>query len=276
VVTNNLPARHHKAGLPGTIQKLREYVLLSSEKLKAYKLVLKSASRQSSKEIYEQTLAEGQIVGESTLYAEAKMGEMLEAIPRRGKKYGSTGGTIPSLPIGVDKKASHYAQQLARHQDAIKEAIAEAKERGEIPTRREVLGVIRRSQTESKHTPKATPALPAGRYNVARSRAQGPSHGAAGCEGVSDSPRPARPKPRRQEEMNIVRDYSRGIDSREWARIRSKWQAEIEKLATDDEVREWFRRTWIVIGRLVGDHRRALRLRKKGTPDVGDWRVDLR
>jgi hypothetical protein len=75
--------------------------------------------------------------------------------------------------------------------------------------------------------------------------------------------------------MNIVREYSRKVDSREEARIRNIWQAEIEKLATDDEVREWFRRTWIVIGRLVGDHRRALRLRKKGKPDVGDSRVDL-
>lgn len=80
----------------------------------------------------------------------------------------------------------------------------------------------------------------------------------------------------RQDEMNIVRDYSAKVDSQEEDRIRNAWQAEIEKLATDDEVREWFRRTWIVIGRLVGDHRRALRLRKKGTPDVGDWREDLR
>lgn len=73
-----------------------------------------------------------------------------------------------------------------------------------------------------------------------------------------------------------VRDYSAKakVDPREEARIRNAWLAEIEKLATDDEVREWFRRTWIVIGRLVGDHRRALRLRKKGS-DVGDWRVDL-
>jgi hypothetical protein len=76
--------------------------------------------------------------------------------------------------------------------------------------------------------------------------------------------------------MNIVRDYSAKVAPRDEARIRSAWQAEIERLETDDEIREWFRRTWIVIGRLVGEHRRALRLRKKGTPDVGDPRVDLR
>jgi hypothetical protein len=75
--------------------------------------------------------------------------------------------------------------------------------------------------------------------------------------------------------MNIVRAYSTKIDPVEEARIRKAWLAEIEKLETDEEVTEWFRRTWIVIGRLAGDHRRALRLRKRGTPDVGDWRVDL-
>lgn len=66
-------------------------------------------------------------------------------------------------------------------------------------------------------------------------------------------------RPARQEEMNIVRDYRTKILPPEEARIRDAWLAEIEKLATDDEIREWFRRTWIVIGRLIGDHRKALR-----------------
>jgi hypothetical protein len=74
-----------------------------------------------------------QLVGESALYAEAKMGAMLERIPdkpttsRRGSR---------SLPQGIDHKASHYAQQLSRHPEAIQEAIAEAKVRGEVSTRR--------------------------------------------------------------------------------------------------------------------------------------------
>ena len=150
------PATSH---LPGTVQGLNEYVLLSREKVKAYKVVLESASRQGAKEIYEQTLAEAQIVGESALYAEARMGEMLERIPdkpttsRRGSR---------SLPPGIDHKASHHAQQLARHPEAIKAVVAEAKKRGEIPTRRAVLGVIR---SETKHEPKVTPPLPDGVFN---------------------------------------------------------------------------------------------------------------
>jgi N6-adenosine-specific RNA methylase IME4 len=161
---NKLPSRI-VAGLPGTLEGLREYVLLSGEKLKAYKLVLKSANRQGAKEIYEQTLAEAQIVGESTLYAEARMGEMLERIPKQGDTLTSRGGRKATLPSGLDHKASHHAQQLARNPEAIKEAIAEAKERGEIPTRRDVLGLIRRNETETKHAPKNTSALPEGVYS---------------------------------------------------------------------------------------------------------------
>jgi hypothetical protein len=50
---------------------------------------------------------------------------VLGAIPKKGnKEYGSQGGTIPSLPPDIDKKTSHYAQQLARHPEAIKQAVA--------------------------------------------------------------------------------------------------------------------------------------------------------
>ena len=54
------------------------------------------------------------------LLAEAKLGELLN-IPKKGKtkEYGSTGGTIPTLPSGITKKQSHYAQQLARHPEII-------------------------------------------------------------------------------------------------------------------------------------------------------------
>jgi hypothetical protein len=61
-----------------------------------------------------------------------------------------------------------------------------------------------------------------------------------------------RPKPRQPDGMDIVGDYRKGVSSEEWAQIRDKWQREILRLKTDDEIREWFRVTWIVIGRLIG------------------------
>lgn len=99
----------------------------------------KSADRQGAKDIYERTLAEAQIVAESVLYAEARMGEMLAAIP---DKKATSGGGSRSLPQGVDHKASHYAQQLARHPEAIQATVTQAKEHGDVPTRRDVLGCL--------------------------------------------------------------------------------------------------------------------------------------
>ena len=50
------------------------------------------------------------------LWAEARLGELLREIP---DKYVSSGrGTIekqPSLPSGITKKQSHYAQEIKKH-----------------------------------------------------------------------------------------------------------------------------------------------------------------
>jgi len=59
------------------------------------------------------------------------MGELLAAgqkvptVEPSGK--GSLRGSKPSLPAGITKKQSHQAQELAKHPEAIAEAVAEAK-----------------------------------------------------------------------------------------------------------------------------------------------------
>lgn len=54
----------------------------------------------------------------AVLWAEVRMGELLEQIPKKGKtkEYSSDGGTIPTLPSGITKKQSFYAQQLFRNE----------------------------------------------------------------------------------------------------------------------------------------------------------------
>jgi len=43
-----------------------------------------------------------------------KLGELLTKIPKKGEKeYGSSGGTIPSLPPNITKKESHFSQVIA-------------------------------------------------------------------------------------------------------------------------------------------------------------------
>jgi hypothetical protein len=47
------------------------------------------------------------------LDAQAKLGELVKnRPPKKGKtrEYGSSGGTIPSLPPTIDKKESHYLE----------------------------------------------------------------------------------------------------------------------------------------------------------------------
>lgn len=50
------------------------------------------------------------------LDAEARLGELLKDIPKQGKtkEYGSTGGTIPTLPNGITKTQSHIFQTLGK------------------------------------------------------------------------------------------------------------------------------------------------------------------
>jgi hypothetical protein len=45
----------------------------------------------------------------------ARLGAMLAPIPKKGKtaEYGSSGGTIPTLPPNITKKESHQAQTIA-------------------------------------------------------------------------------------------------------------------------------------------------------------------
>ena len=67
-----------------------------------------------AEEVYAIALQDGQDAGIAVVYAEAKLGELLEKIPKKYDKLGNTQKThLPSLPKGIDKKISHEAQTLA-------------------------------------------------------------------------------------------------------------------------------------------------------------------
>ena len=76
---------------------------------------------------------------ETLLYAEAGLGRRLQAIP---EKKASSGGGTRSLPAGITKKQSHYAQELSRNKGAIAEIVATARGKGEVPVRQQVLKSI--------------------------------------------------------------------------------------------------------------------------------------
>ena len=82
----------------------------------------------------EAALEDAQVVADILLDAEVKLGEMLETtVGRGGKSDRSTrGGTSKPLPHNIDKKQSHYAQQLSKHPDVVEEVKQQARDKGRV------------------------------------------------------------------------------------------------------------------------------------------------
>ncbi len=76
----------YREQLPTEVVALRDYILLSREKLKAYRVALSACHRlERVQEIRDQTLEEGQQIAEEILYAEARFGELLDLSLREDK-----------------------------------------------------------------------------------------------------------------------------------------------------------------------------------------------
>ncbi len=70
--------------LPEDINKLKDFILLNREKVKAYKLKFESIERLGlAKVIRDNTLKEGQELSSQLLHAEAKLGDMLKNLPQK-------------------------------------------------------------------------------------------------------------------------------------------------------------------------------------------------
>ena len=132
--------------LPATIGQLQKFILVARVKLDAVRTLIRAIDELPlAKEVREQKKQEAQMLASALLDAEAKLGELLKAIPQKhvGDKHGSSGGTIPTLPAGISKQ-SHYFQQLAEHPDIIEQVKAKAIEEDDLPTRTDVLRCIKK------------------------------------------------------------------------------------------------------------------------------------
>jgi site-specific DNA-methyltransferase (adenine-specific) len=140
--------------LPDTIDRLQNFILIGKQKLIACKAEIKAIEDVNlSKAVKDQKLSETQDLATILLLAEAKLGALLKVIP---KKYISSGkGTIeklPSLPLGITKKQSHYAQQLAKYPEIIEEITQRIIKSKNIPRRDLVLREIRKTEREKRKT----------------------------------------------------------------------------------------------------------------------------
>jgi hypothetical protein len=142
--------------LPDSVEGLQQFILVTHEALKIYHAKLNAVNKLNvAKAIQQQTLLDAQKVGEALLWAKAKLGELLKPLTE-GKGYDelpSKGGRKPTLPEGITYKQSHYAQQLAKHPELIRETVNEAIEDEDIPTQTVVMHKIKALEVPPKPVP---------------------------------------------------------------------------------------------------------------------------
>jgi len=138
--------------LPDTLGDLSKFVLIGREKLKAVRAEIRAIEKVGlAKEVHEQKLHEAQEIAEAVLDAEIRIGELTEKIPKAINQYksatdnGVDGKKTKSATlseIGINEKQKERFEKLARHPEIVEEAKREARAKGEVISRSQVLSAI--------------------------------------------------------------------------------------------------------------------------------------
>ena len=117
--------------LPATIEGLDRFITVGQEEVRAHKALLRAIKKtEGESENFLKRLEDTQIKAEIMIDAMVAMGEMLGNIePKREKESSTQGTSLPSLPPGIGKKKSHYAQTIFKYPEIIREI--ELKERAD-------------------------------------------------------------------------------------------------------------------------------------------------
>lgn len=151
--------------LPTAVEKLSEFVLIGKEAILMQKAKIRAIQKTDlAKEAYDSALADGQNMAEIVVDAEVKLGEFLEGIAKKGN-YSSSGGTIPTLPKGIDKKQSFQAQEINRNPIVVEAVKHKAREKGELITSHKILTEINR-QKQAKKREAISISLPDNTYQT--------------------------------------------------------------------------------------------------------------
>jgi len=136
-----------KSLLPVKLKDLTKFVLIGREKLVAVKAAIRAIDKIGiAKDVREQKLEEGQMLGGALLDAESRIGTLLKETVTAGNPSIVEAGQ--QLPDGISRTLSHQCQQLAEHPDIIEQVKAEAAENEDIPTRSEVLRKIKEKKRD--------------------------------------------------------------------------------------------------------------------------------
>ena len=154
-----------KTHLPVKINELVKFVLIGREKLVAIRAQIRAIDKLDlATGVRKQKKEEATMLAGALLDAEARIGDLLSETEHRGGS--ATAGTSHPLPKGINKKQSHIFQTLADHPEVIEQVKAEAKENDDLPTRTEVLRIIKENEREEHKKNLKAPKIPEGKYNV--------------------------------------------------------------------------------------------------------------
>lgn len=163
--------------LPASLEDLSKFVLVGREKLNAIRAEISAIQNLNlAKEVREQKLAEGQEIGKLVLLAEARLGELFNALPKQTTNNPNGNNQFrsnslreeidpadeeepPAKPkpklevaaqMGFNKNQISQFQKLADNPDAVQKAIDDAQDNDEIVTRSAAIKEIKSQKKEQE------------------------------------------------------------------------------------------------------------------------------
>lgn len=140
--------------LPDTLADLSKFVLIGREKLNAVRAEIRAIEKVGlAKEVHEQKLHEAQEIAEAVLDAEIRIGELTARIPKatpNNNPYHEIRTDAELVKpksetlkeIGIKQDTAERFEKLARHPEIVEEAKREARAKGEVISRSQVLSAI--------------------------------------------------------------------------------------------------------------------------------------
>ena len=167
-----------QSNTPANIEDLSKFVLVGVEKLKAVKAEITAIKKLGlAKEVHEQKLKEAQNINDAVQLASVQIGKLLNAMPKATKNNNSSGKVKETTQIrsvsnlgkskaesnngdrqiaktkteavkelGFSKDQVSRFQQMAEHEDIVKEALAEAKEKNDIASQSAIMNKIKKEK----------------------------------------------------------------------------------------------------------------------------------
>lgn len=139
----------HSAQLPDNLPELSRFALIGREKLNAVRAEIRAIEKVGlAQEVHQQKLQEAQEIAEAVLDAEVQIGKLTAEMEKAqgfasiratdGKNVKTKTEQLKEMGISHSERFEH----LAKHPEAVEEAKAIARKRGEVVTRSSVNAII--------------------------------------------------------------------------------------------------------------------------------------